>query len=487
MTSSMQTREQISIPAQLQQGSRKFSLPAELTLADGEILRCTEMLRVLTNKRVVMKACWRGRVVLVKLMLNTASGRRDLRRELAGNEILKVAKIMTPELLLTTRSADENKNKNKSHVMAHVLVFEFVEHAQRFGDLWRDEEAQRTEIAAITLRLIANLHGIGCIHTDPHLDNFLLVNKQLYVIDVGSIKRCVHFDRLFGEWQRRNLAFFIAYFNSTWQKKLVEMLSQNYAEATHYRQLARSIKQASQRRHINYMKKCFRECSDFSTHKSWYKRAVWKRAEYSDALKAFLQTPDAWMKKGACLKDGNSATVVRVPLGTRQVVIKRNNRKNIFHWVRCLFRRTRARDNWYNAHLLASGGIATPAPIAFLETRWGALHLGGYYICAFNPALSLAKKYESQSGVFPTEKELAWLRELFINLRRARLYHGDLKASNLLISDSGIEIIDLDSVKQCTTRNWCARIQKDRDRFMENWKDNPVLLKYFSEMLDSID
>lgn len=449
-------------------------MPAELALAGGGRIACTSVLRVLPRKRAVMEATWQDKSVLVKLLPNSASGKRNARREQEGYRLLKSANITTPALLLASRCDDKS----------YVLVFEFLHQAQRLGDLWRDHEAQRSEIAAAGVGLIAALHRQGCIHTDPHLDNFLLAGKRLHVIDVASVRRRTSAN--YGSRQRRNLAFFLAHFTPTWQRILSGMLPQHYVEAAHDRRLPRHIKQAWQRRKSRYLKKCFRECGEFSTHKSWRKRAVWKRAEYGDELAAFLRAPNAWVQKGECLKDGNSATVVRVQLGMRKVVIKRNNRKNFRHWLRCLFRTTRARANWRNAHLLATGGISTPAPVAFVETRWGPLRLGGYYVCGFNPAPSSAKKYQSPNGIPPTEQELAWFGTLFESMRLARLCHGDLKASNILLSDTGIEIIDLDSVKECTAKNMDARLQKDQNRFLENWKDNPALLKSFSGIFDPV-
>ena len=132
-------------------------MPAELALENGETLLCAEMLRLLPGKRAVMKAQWRGRPVLVKLMLNTASGRRNIDRELAGYRTLKAAKIMTPELLLTARCGEGS----------HILVFEFLRQAQTLGELWRQQVERRSEIAAASLGLIAFLHKRGCNQTRP--------------------------------------------------------------------------------------------------------------------------------------------------------------------------------------------------------------------------------------------------------------------------------------------------------------------------------
>ena len=165
--------------------------------------------------------------------------------------------------------------------------------------------------------------------------------------------------------------------------------------------------------------------------------AVWKRARHSTDLLSFLQNPDAWVAKGAMLKDSNSATVVRVLMDGRPVVIKRNNIKNLRHWWRRCLRPTRSHVNWRNAHLLKISGITTPEPIAFTERRVGLFRLRGYYVCAFNDFPSAAQRYASQK---PTARELAWFGELFTGLHLAQLYHGDLKASNFLVTDKGINV-----------------------------------------------
>ena len=454
------------IVQKLQQGFREFEVPADLVLADGETLRCVEILRVLPGKRAVMKAQWQGRSVLVKLILNTAPGRRDLRRELAGYHALKTAETSTPELLLTTRSDNGS----------HVLVFEFLEQAQSLGDLWRDDPLRRLVLGTSGLDLIARLHQKGCCHLDLHLDNFLLANEQLYVIDAASVERRSSAE--YGNWQRENLALFLVQFAPLWRKTLMDLLAAHYAAAAADPELEEAVSRAWQRRKSRYLKKCFRESSEFSTQTSWRKVAVWKRARHSDDLVSFLQNPDAWIEKGELLKDGNSATVVRVSMNGQAVVIKRNNIKNLRHRWRRFLRPTRSHTNWRNAHLLKISGIATPEPIAFVEKRRGPFRLRGYYVCAFNSFPPASEKYASQQ---PTKQELAWFEELFTGMRLARLYHSDLKASNLLVADKEIVLVDLDSMKECAAKaNMDALLQKDRDRFLKNWNDKPEQRKLFS-------
>lgn len=456
-----------SLTEQLQQGDRDVQLPAEI-MVRGEPLRCTQMLRLLPRKRAVMKAQWRGQQVLVKLMPNTASGKRNVRRELSGYRILKAANIVTPTLQLTARSDDGS----------HVLLFQFVAHAQPLGELWQ-QQRQRSALAELILRVIAQLHRNHCLQTDPHLNNFLRVGAQIYVIDAASIKRRANIP--YRNWRRNNLAFFLAHFKPAQRAILLATLATHYPTAATDPKLDRAIAHAWRVRKARSLKKCFRECSDFSTRKNWRQNAVWKRAAQCAELDSFVNAPDAYLATGALLKDGNSATVVRVQMNGQWVVIKRNNITNLRRWLRYCLRTARCRISWRNAHLLEINGIATPAPIACVEKRWGPFRLRGYYVSAFQDAPTAAKKYAAQ---LPTAQELGWFKSLFAALSEAQLCHGDLKASNLLVTEHGIALVDLDAMKECaaaTKRNAC--IKKDRRRFLKNWRSQPQLGELFAGVL----
>jgi len=465
----------MSIAEQLRSGRRDIELPAVLRLAGGEAPECEAMLRLFPAKRAVMRAKWRGRPALVKLFLNTPSGRRGAKRERAGFDALRTIGMPTPDLLLDARCMDGN----------HALVFSFIERAHRLGDAWRahgDFDAAR-----IGLQLIARLHRNACLHTDPHLDNFLIDDDgaRVYVIDVGSIARRPN--TTYGAWQRNNLAYFLAQFAPAQRARLTDALSAHYPQAASDPKLPRAVARAWRNRVARYMKKCMRDCSDFAVRRSWRRLAVWRRALTADNLGGdladFLRDPEAWMARGECLKAGNSATVTRALMDGREVVIKRNNIKDAGHGLRRCLRATRSCINWRNAHLLGFSGIATPAPLAFVESRWGPLRLGGYYVCAFCDAPSAADKYRDAS---PDDAELQQFRALFARLHRARICHGDLKASNLLVTEDGVALVDLDSLKmhaRAESHKRCA--DKDRRRFLLNWKDKPARRRLFEEAIAS--
>jgi RIO-like serine/threonine protein kinase len=61
-------------------------------------------------------------------------------------------------------------------------------------------------------------------------------------------------------------------------------------------------------------------------------------------------------------------------------------------------------------------------------------------------------------------------------MREYRLSHGDMKASNLLLTQSGeVELIDLDAMQE-HRYDWTFEraFARDQQRFMKNWQKMPV-------------
>jgi Protein kinase domain. len=58
--------------------------------------------------------------------------------------------------------------------------------------------------------------------------------------------------------------------------------------------------------------------------------------------------------------------------------------------------------------------------------------------------------------------------------------HGDLKATNVLIHEAGIGLLDLDAVCFYRSRFWFRwRANKDRARWMKNWQGQPIVGRLF--------
>ncbi len=62
------------------------------------------------------------------------------------------------------------------------------------------------------------------------------------------------------------------------------------------------------------------------------------------------------------------------------------------------------------------------------------------------------------------------------------LVHGDMKASNFIVGEHGVEVIDLDSLRWPRWQWLRARgVKGDQERFLRNW--TPALARRFRRLL----
>ncbi len=225
-----------SLGEQLRQGGN-LQLPAELRLANGEKIICTERIQTIGG-RAVLKGQWRSKSVLIKFMLNDSRSAHNMRREREGYRILTALKIRTPELYFAERCGS-----------GHILVFEFLD-AQPLKDLWESSPHRRAEIADFGIDLFLRLHRRGYRHIDFHLGNFMAADGGFYVIDVRSVRKASRSLRMrsllraskkYGMWQRENLAqcFFRA--KPPLYNAMMDALKRKYPEAANDAKLEPAI------------------------------------------------------------------------------------------------------------------------------------------------------------------------------------------------------------------------------------------------------
>ena len=154
------------------------------------------------------------------------------------------------------------------------------------------------------------------------------------------------------------------------------------------------------------------------------------------------------------------------------------NLKNIFHAFTRLYRPSRAWNAWRAAHLLDTCGINTPKPYLLKENRFGILRRNAYLITEAIDAEELTEVYAKR---LPTEKEIADLKRLFNLLAEVGISHGDLKATNIMLGDRGLFLIDLDVLHELTVTKKAEQAhQNDKARFMKNWQKKPELSQAFA-------
>ena len=172
----------------------------------------------------------------------------------------------------------------------------------------------------------------------------------------------------------------------------------------------------------------------------------------------------------------SAATVARIELNGRSLVLKRYNIKNWLHGLKRFWRPSRAWHSWVEGHRLELLGIATPRPLAVVERRWCWLRGRAYLLTEYCGGPDLIARFAPYLESAPPESELAALDRLFAALIRERISHGDLKGHNLFWDEGRWSLIDLDAMRQHRRQASFARAYaRDRARFLRNWPvDSPL-------------
>jgi len=458
-----------------------FALVLEKNHAQG-LIWCEQVLRDLPGKRKVYKGSWNQRTVVVKLFLDPKTARRHWGREKAGIEALKKTSVPTPELLFAGDLDDATP----------VLIFGFLPEAQTSLQVWKGLTAtdQRIDFLRQLIDVIACLHNAGLVQEDLHLENFLVSGGTIYAIDGDAINDKGLGKALPDAVSSRNLALLFAQLPPKFDP-LVDNSVQRYAEIRKVSskeimtRLSNDLPDVRRRRRHKYVKKCYRSCTEFERSALPGKMAIFRRDQSGGNLKSFIEDPDAFMARGKLLKDGTSSTVVRVQGEHFDWVVKRYNIKSLWHWLSRCLRKTRAWISWGNAHRLKISGIATPKPIAMIEKRVGPLRSTGYYVTEFIDGLR-TETFFCDNLVPAVQKQQASKAfvELFGQLRRLGICHGDCKATNFLLRDLVPWVLDLDAMREYSPGarfNSCSRV--DRARFLRNWQARPELQRWFAEHL----
>jgi tRNA A-37 threonylcarbamoyl transferase component Bud32 len=203
-----------------------------------------------------------------------------------------------------------------------------------------------------------------------------------------------------------------------------------------------------------------------------------------DEVEAFLADPDAFMDRGETLKDDAPSRVVRLPLAGHDVVIKRFRHPDPWRALRRSLQPSRARRAAGASVMLAEAGLEVPPPLGWLEGRRGPLRTGSWWLSGFVEAREapdvLADPALPASGRAALIDALA---DVVGRLQAARIAHGDLKATNLLLPASGPPVlIDLHAARRVGLLGG-RRLRRDRRRFRRNFAHDPALAEAVADAL----
>ncbi|MDN4543359.1 lipopolysaccharide kinase InaA family protein [Pseudomonas sp. C32] len=472
--------------SELKTAGRLPALPLTVSLADAAgpaDLQLLSLLRVLPGQRYVGAGVWRGRPVLAKLLVGTRAA-RHFQRELDGVRLLAAQGLTTPQLLADGLEEGEGG----------WLLFEFLERAESLGDTWTQVERQpvlsdgQGAVLAEALGAIGQMHRKGLWQEDLHLDNLLRQGGRLYLIDGGGICSETPGQPLSRQKVLENLGVFFAQLPKTLEpfteELLVYYLLSNGEHALPMEALQKQIDKVRQWRLKDYLVKVGRECTLFSVQRDAFGlRAI--RREEEAAMLPVLEQADALLDQGHLYKTGGAASVGKVEVDGRTLVIKRYNIKGVAHWLKRFWRPSRAWHSWREGNRLAFLGIATPKPLAMLEKRYLWLRSRAYLITEYLPGPDIIERFAPyvERGDAP-ESELAALDHLFAELIRERISHGDFKGHNLFWQGDRWALIDLDSMCQhSSVGSFAPAYARDRARFMRNWAESSALYQKIDQRL----
>ena len=470
--------------ADLRAAGRQPATPFSLTLADGDVLVMTRLLRVLPGKRIVGEGEWKGRRVLAKLFIADGS-KRHCTQEKSGLEALCQAGIPTPELLMAAPIP----------AGGHVLLTAFLDDAQSLAEAWAPPsglpagDAESVELLSPAFALLGILHASGLIQKDLHFGNFLRSAGTLQAIDGDAVQAITPGKALDETAAVANLAVLLAQLPMAWETHQADFLAAYASGAGRgiedLQRLGNEISRVRRARLDEFLGKTVRECTLFSVTHSARRFCAVQRVDI-DRLAPLIEAPDRAMRGGEMLKDGRTSTVVKVAQGDERFVVKRYNLKNSWHALGRLWRPSRAWHSWREGHRLRFLGIATPEPLALIEERIGPLRRRAFLINAYCPGVNLMQHLSPDQE--PDAATAAALLSLFEILHKQRISHGDLKATNLLWHDGQLFVIDLDAMTQHRSAKAFARAwQRDRARLLRNWPATSVLHRWLDTRLPKSD
>lgn len=337
----------------------------------------------------------------------------------------------------------------------------------------------RREMILAFGQTVGRMHAKGIFHGDLRLGNVLARQEQscwrFFFIDNERTRK---FSRLPCRLRAKNLVQVNMaprglFTNTDRMRFFKEYCTENATAKEQKTALIRKILKRTDQR-LSEKKRCSRELRKCLRTNERYLRikvgrnlAAFDRAFCGDNVTAnpvdFVRQIDALMDKGQILKNDSTCYVSRLTWNDRDIVIKRYNHRGLIHSLRHTIKKARARRGWLHAHRLGVLNIATPRPIGYIDQRKGLLTWKSYLITEYVEGQMLYHFLRDSNVTQEKRSTVAQqVAEMLGKLSKYRITHGDLKHSNVLITETGPVLTDLDAMKvyRC---NWWFKIKKNKD------------------------
>jgi tRNA A-37 threonylcarbamoyl transferase component Bud32 len=432
-----------------------------------ECLLCTALLRAIPGRRKVYDASWGKKSVIAKVFSHKISARRHLIREWQGLKLLASHGISAPEPLFYGHTEDGH----------WVVVVQKIPESSTILDIFlkTPDPAKKLSLLVLICEEMVKQHTKGILQKDLHLGNFLLREDKIYALDVGQMQFLQHeVDRKSSISQLAMLAYYLPD-NDT---QSITAFCEEYFKARgwHFGKADQSLFQKQLATHQRRMlrkglKKCMRTSKRQLRVKTNRYIAMFDKAFCQETKSlGFIEELDKLMDEGQILKNGNTCYVSRLMLNGQDVVVKRYNHKGFIHSLRHTIKKSRARRGWLQGHRLGMLNIATPKPLAYIEQLKEKLIWKSYLVTEY---VDGQKLYDFLQNSNVTKEQhsmiIQQIKGLLDKMGEYHITHGDLKHTNILVTDNGPVLTDLDGMK-AHKLNWTYKSgrAKDLQRFMKH-------------------
>lgn len=182
----------------------------------------------------------------------------------------------------------------------------------------------------------------------------------------------------------------------------------------------------------------------------------------------FLDWLDHIEEHGQVLKDDRKAILIRSQYDGRDLVVKHYKYIGIMYALIHAFMKSRAQYSWQASLKMAAANVPTPRALACVECERHGVVTKSHFIYEYEAGF-LFRTYAWSTPIdrILAEPHLHQVHKLLRVLKKHRISHGDLKMPNIIVTEHGPVLIDLDQVRFHASGNhtFAKRRLRDLRRF----------------------
>ena len=170
---------------------------------------------------------------------------------------------------------------------------------------------------------------------------------------------------------------------------------------------------------------------------------------------------------GQVLKDDTKAILIRSQYDGRDLVVKHYRYIGVLHTLGHALTRSRACNSWQASLRMASLGVPTPKALACVERLKYGFAYDSYFVYEFEEGFRF-REYAWSTPLSQMLKHghLGAVYGILRQLKEHRIGHGDLKMPNIIVTEQGPVLIDLDQTRFFRSkRRFAKRRLRDLRRF----------------------